>query len=318
MNETTTFNEWLPFDIHPTLPNRVYFKTESATPNFSLSAKIWNDENLKKGLRTEHYNYVNYLDNVSLGDGAKKIKKYIIGNTNELLVRDALMWKMAKEYLNETSPAYKTYLQGTEQDWKVNYLRQTSIDKKFGDNMLVIKFHQLDDYLFIESTDVINKLIDQIVKRFKNPSSTDTLIDIEQTANGKGFRIPYAEVFKEMQRTNNESLKWAFYVLAFEKKLIDPMTQTQLDVLVTATQANDITAGSKRIGFKELIAPLHLDNSLDSTLKLVRNKTFHAEIPETFSYWELETEETYKPLRDLLDYTPKLKTDYSAGFKKTL
>ena len=348
MNATTTFNEWLPFDIHPTLPNRIFFKTESATPNFSLSAKIWNDESLKKGLR-HYYDYTNYLDNASLGDAAKKIRKYIIGSTNELLVRDALMWKMAKEYLNETSPAYKTYLGDTEQDWKVNYLRQTTIEKKLENNILCIKFHQLDDFLFVTSTDIIRRVCQQAIKRFENTANDN--MEIERTDDGNGYKIQYSEVFKEVERTYNESLHWAYHVLAFEKKIIDSKTGIEMDTMVDKQMDAEIKRPLKK--FKEEIpAPSQnqivdfivqwkakalkfinfesvadnasiTDVSLKKLLLQVRNKSFHAEIPdlkesnEAFSYWDLETDEKYRPLRTLLNYTPKIKIDYSVGLKKT-
>ena len=402
LHETTELPDYIPFDIHPALPKRIYFKNEIDYATFSLSSKIWKDETLQRGLRNEHYNYKSFLEKFDLGEDAKKIKKYIIGAMNERIVQDSLLWEMAKYYLNKTSPAYRAFLLGkdSEQNWKVNNLRNTTIETKLGANVLTIKFHQLDDFLLIESTDIIKKAMNQTIKRFKNQLTRTDLeiktqilmtyadnsaitLPIDET---KGFKLPYEEVFKEIQRNFNDALIWAFHILLFEEKLIKPASQNKIEDLVQLSKDNyrakleevdfknfekkrrkaeeqgkiiqfekkviipaeiDRRFGSVRIPFEEIIQhaatlskfknelKLNLSESflnedrenlikegkpiptLKDLLVAVRNKSFHAEIPDAneFSYWELETN---LELCKLLDYKPKMKFDYSAGSKKMM
>ena len=362
----TALPDFLPFDIHPMLPLEAFYKTElekakkktenetvkmknNNTP-FSLikNAALLTNPAYKKGLRNVHYDYSYYREKV-LGAENTKLEHDIIGSINTLCAKDILLWEITKKYLSKTNPAHQTYLVGNDKnkEWRVNYLRKSVIkipfrDIGFGKVDLLIKFHQLDDYLFVESKNFIERALKQTLKRFKHQCATDEGVKNLKTEitnyagkfytekitnDSAGYCVLYSDVRKEMQRTFNESLWWVAFILKWEEKIIKPMRKIQIDQLVTESKNKDTTPGSDRIGFEALLKHQGLtgntdvkENELGKTLQLVRNKTFHTEIPDTteFSYWELEEAEKYLPLRDTLKFEKKPKFDYKLGLKKTL
>jgi|GEM_PF-1449372 len=354
----------LPFDIHPMLPLEVFYAAElsnarklsanesdpklSRNTKFSLTehTKLLKNPKYQKGLRSSHYNFNNYLKTVPEME-TKKIKHEIVGAMNELLVRDILLWEITKNYLRNISSAHQTYLTAKDkkEDWHVNYLRKSAIkipfrEIGFKNTDLLIKFHQLDDYLFVESKNVVQSALKQTLKRFKKQRSTDEAakeLKTEITDNGgkfyttkiendsRGYCVPYSEVFKEMQRVINESLRWVPLILKWEKSIVDKMTQTEIE---RYEQNKSEQNYSLHINFQEIVeqglkikdirealeVPLTDDflknekktdaPTLKDLLVVVRNKTFHTEIPDTndFSYWELEKN---TPLIALLNWQPK-------------
>jgi hypothetical protein len=338
--------DYVPFDIHPRLVLRKFYKKETLVPNFSLSKKMWEKTETRKGLKSEHYEYAPYL--AVLGDQNKTAKKKVIGAMNELQTQDALLWDMAKQYLDATSPAYQTFLQGKGQktDWKVDYLRQSTIEVPFNDMGLgkvtmTIKFHQLDDYLLVESRDVIGLAVNQAIMRFNDVTQSQT-IKWELTKINNQYTIPYEEVFKEIQRVFNDAVYWAQFILAWEKLVVDNMPPqyitffdrlktsktdhdkhinfhevsmcyamstefvAAMDKLNSSTWGkNDIAAFEQEFG--DAFRTLATNEPLMETLVNTRNKAFHADIPADWAFWQRESDVA---LCQLLNYTPKPAFDY--------
>jgi hypothetical protein len=308
-----------PFNIHPALVLRVFYADKIGDPTFSLAKSIWENPNLRRGLKNEYYCYKPYLK--ILGDNHKTVKKYTIGVMNELRTEDTLLWQLAKNYLNITSPAYQTILNWNQknEDWQISNLRNTrflvpyfNVKIKINNTetilnklFLSIKFHQLDDYLLIESKDVIEKGIKQVVMRFNDASKNAEIKKWDVTKDNKGYTIPYEEVFKEIQRVFNDSVYWAKFILDWEKKVInDWHSNDRLNLEQTALGNSTVTPylSFVNIGDKSNIPP-----TLFASLREVRNKAFHADIPEGWAYWQKENDTA---LCQLIGYTPKPLFDY--------
>jgi hypothetical protein len=309
--------------VHPMLVLRKYFKKELSNANhdgmpnnaqFSLSAKIWGDEDLRKGTRDVHYNIQTYLDNYNIGKNAAKIKRKLIGENNELITQDVLLWMMAKKYIKATSPAYQEFITDnkSEGQWEISNLRQTEIQKVFEkvgeyeEITLKIKFHQLDDYLLVESKPVIELAIKQVMMRYrdlqdKNDSKVKNM-NISQTE--KGYCMPYEEVFKEIQRVYNDSVHCAGQLLWWEKSVVEAMTETERNTLGD----NKLLKRKPHINFVEVCAKSGLDDTKKETLKTIRNTAFHGNIPDGWAYLQKEINGT--TFKDLFNYTDKTKKSY--------
>ena len=57
---------------------------------------------------------------------------------------------------------------------------------------------------------------------------------------------------------------------------------------------------------------------LEKLKSKLRNKTFHAEIPDGWAYWQMENDAEYADLRQLLQYQPKMKFDYENRNEKNV
>ena len=328
--------DFVPFDIHPMLVLRKYYKADLANSynettkqyQISLSAKLRDKAPLQQGLRTEHYNFDNYFDAVeTFGDDEKKIKKSVIGAMNDLKTQDILIWRMAQEYLKVVSPAYRNALtwEQKEEDWKVGNLRNSVFKVPFfavnasgndivdsaGQKTIVfylsIKFHQMDDYLLIESNKIIRRAVQQVLMRFGDAQQAQAIHEITVDTEGV-YTVPYQEVFKEIQRVYNDALHWARYILDWERNVVDAMIPEQITQF---EQAKIAKGHSIHINFEDVCSTQNLSADMVEKLKSkLRNKTFHAEIPDGWAYWQMETDAEYADLRQLLQYQPKIKFDY--------
>lgn len=303
--------EHIPFDIHPMLVLRNFYQKElkEHTGKFSLSKKIYTQTSLQVGLRKTHYQYQGYLEGYNTGEESSKVKKKLIGAMNKLLCQDTLLWQMAKDYLKKTSPAYRSFIGNQEDEWKVSNLSQSAISKKmlienYGNIILNIKFHQLDDYLLVESTPTIELAIVQAIKRFEANVLDAEKPQMQISKTNDVYNIAYEEVFKEIQRVFNDAVNWAFYLLDWEQKIVDSMTENDR----TDFENNKITAGNKaHINFTDVCNKAGLAEPLLKKLKDLRNTTFHGSIPEGWTYWEMENDQE---ICNLLGYRKKLKIDY--------
>lgn len=308
-NLNPELSDHIPFDVHPILILRKYYPDELSGGNFSLSRSLFLNKQARKGLRETHYEYEAYLAKYNVGKDAPKVQKKLIGQMNELITQDVLLWKIAKEYIQKTSSAYQSFI-GNGKDfnaWKVSNLRQTEIRKEFAVNgygvvKLNIKFHQLDDYLLVESTPVIALAIKQALMRFENPNSDDTNPTMQVAKVGKNYEVAYDEVFKEIQRVFNDSVRWAFFVLEWEKSVIDSMTNIEK----TTLENNKISKGQKaHINFWEVCQKAGLPD--DKVIRDLRNTAFHGKIPNGWAYWQKEQD---TELCKLIGYQKKVKYDY--------
>lgn len=307
--------DYIPFDIHPILVLRKFYAKEllESDGKFSLSKKVYEKRESQLGLRNTHYQYQGYLEGYNTGEKSSTVKKKLIGAMNELLCQDTLLWQMAKDYLKKTSPAYRSFIGNQEDEWKVSNLSQSAICKKilinnYGEITLNIKFHQLDDYLLVESTPTIELAIIQAIKRFENNQQHTEKPQMQITKTAQGYSIAYEEVFKEIQRVFNDAVHWAFYVLDWEKKIVDSLSDAEIAI----SENNKTQNGAKaHINFTEVCAKTGLTAPLLNKLKDLRNTAFHGSIPAGWTYWEMEKDQD---ICNLIGYQKKNKIDYQNNY----
>ncbi len=307
--------EHIPFDIHPILILRKYFPDELANGKFSLSARIWGDSTLRTGTRKEHYNIAPYLKEFNISTNAPSKKRKLVGEMNELITQDVLLWMIAKKYINKTSAAYRGFITGgnSQDQWNISNLRQTEIQKPFdavgtyGEVILKIKFHQLDDYLLVESKPVIKLALEQVMMRYEYLKREDAEklknMNIKKTEHGN-YVVPYEEVFKEIQRVFNDSVHCAGELLRWEKQIIESMTDAER----LECENRKISEGQKAfINFWEVLQKANYAETEKATLKDIRNTAFHGKIPKGWSYRERIENGTFW---DLFGYVPKPQKNY--------
>ncbi|MBB6004333.1 hypothetical protein [Arcicella rosea] len=177
----------------------------------------------------------------------------------------------------------------------------------YGEITLNIKFHQLDDYLLVESTPTIELAIIQAIKRFENNQQHTEKPQMQITKTALGYSIAYEEVFKEIQRVFNDAVHWAFYMLDWEKKIVDSMSDAEIAILENNKTQNGAKA---HINFTEVCTKAGLKAPLLNKLKDLRNTAFHGSIPAGWTYWEMEEDQD---ICNLIGYQKKLKIDYQSN-----
>ncbi len=296
----------IPFAIHPMLVIRYFYNKDYE----KKIIKIENDENnntysefslgrrfkeghqpLAEKLIQNHYdatNYLQHLENEHVSTNA--IRRKIKGEAENCNTQDLILAKMADHYLTESNDTYKAFLKELSKgaEWQAQSMRKTIVKYEishstYGKVEFSIRFHQLDDYLLVESKEVIKKAIAQVLKRhLELPNSRINNI----TKSSEGYQVPYEEVFKEIQRVYNDALDWANYLLEWERTVIkrkQDWNETYIDFLRVCKEAQ-------------------LDEVKTAFLNNLRKNIFHAKIPTEYAYWELRRSEKYDWLRKLVRF----------------
>ena len=309
-DENLKFNKEIPFDIHPILPIKVYYADQTDLALFSLSQKIRKNPLMTAPLHTSHYAFHRYLAGFVPEPESKKISKKLTGSMDDVLAKDALIWYMAKQYLDKLNPAIKDIVKSQiikGADLKVRNLRQTEIPMKLnipgtGKVFIGLKFHQLDDYLLIESKPVIARAVAQLLLRF---DTTEKKAEVGVVFAKEGYRIPYDEIYKEIQRVFTQSVYWSFFILNWEKGILEKIGEREKTEF---GKKNTGGSGFEHIKFRDVCGLAGLNNSLGTKLVKLRNSAFHAEIPEGWSYQQLEEDDE---ICRILNFTKKVKKDYT-------
>lgn len=317
--ENPILEDFIPFDIHPISVLRKYHKRElmSSSGKLSLSKKLRENPLFAKGLKHENYQWQPYLELFNLDKVDLKRKKKIIGVTNEVNCHDRLLWRIAQKYLKETSQVYRDFItenrrgknsqQAVEHSWAFSNLRNTKIlrefnvdefkvnDKPFKKIYLQVYFHQLDDYLLVESKDVLLLAIKQVIVR-------KTYLEKEQENI-----ISYTEVFNEIQRVYNDSIHCAQQLLNWEKYIVD--SKMTLSERLAYGKKKELEGKRPYISFEKVCQKAGLSEEEKEILSKIRGTAFHANIPDGWTYWQAEKDN--KKFSDLFDFKPKQRTDYT-------
>jgi hypothetical protein len=303
----SSLESWVCFDIHPILPLRVYYKNElqKENGNFSLSQKIRNNPLYTSPLHKDYYSANNYTRLGADWPKSKIRNKKITGKLNALLTEDALLALVAKKYLSTSSPAVQEILKAPDNNLPVSNTRNMPVKMKFAmpdkkNAEVVLKFHQLDDYLLVESKPVIERAVWQVITRY-NDSGKEQLPGIEKTASV--YRIAYDEVFQEIQRVFNQSLHWATYILNWEKEILAGISLAEKERI----GKTKLPGQKEHINFKEVCSMAGIDGNMSRKISGIRNAAMHAEIPANWTYEQMEKDRT---ITDLLHYVPKQKFDF--------
>lgn len=284
----------LPFDVHPILVLKVYYakELEANNDNFSLSSLARENSLFTKGLKELNYNYQNYLH---LFSGTKNDNK-IIGDMNTLKTEDALLWRAAKEYLKKVNVKVQKF---DINNLEVRNYRDTDfpirLNKIDGKEVtIVVPFHQLNDFMFVESRPVLQNIAAQLLRRSLHDEKLRQRLF---PGNEEIIKIPYVELVTEMKRIFHQSLKWA--QLLFEWEAIE------IKKIAEGVKENKVlspTDGFPRFAFKEVCEKAALPNEIAELLTNVRNKAMHSDIPVTWTYEEMQQNDKIK---NLLNFTNK-------------
>lgn len=298
----------IPFAIHPMLVIRHFYKEDYEAKTgkielenndnysqFSLGFKFKNAHKpLAKKLIASHYqtdNYLQYIENE--GVATNTMRRKIKGEAQNCELQDLILAKMADHYLVESNDTYKAFLKelSVGAEWQAQSMRKTIVKqtikhKKYGKIDFSIRFHQLDDYLLVESKEVIEKAIGQVMKRhLERPNSK--IRNVVKTNDG--YQVPYEEVFKEIQRVYNDALEWADYLLEWERNVIKRKQDWSISF----------------VPFLQICEEAQISKEHKEELNTLRKNVFHAKIPSDYAYWELRTSEKYDWLRKLVQYGKK-------------
>ena len=309
IHEKPILSDYIPFALHPMLVLRKFYKNEmnvakdckNTNENNScfILAKKFRADNLvfEKKLPEENYNTENYIqciENEGITESKGKKHKLRVTAYNEK-IQDIIIAKMADKYLSAINPNYTAF--GLyEADWQVKGMRGTFVKQKFQDTVygnitLSIRFHQLDDFLLVESKSVIAKAIHHVLERFEHYSNKQ----MEVTKTEDGYEIPYEEVFKEIQRVHNNSLRWATHLLEWERSVVETNKQN-------AATLSQKPKGKAHLNFKDICDLANIQGTERKFLNELRKNVFHTKIPSEYTYWELAKTEKYVWLRKLLKY----------------
>jgi|GEM_PF-2058743 len=319
------FNQHLPIAIHPMLPVRAYYSAQDIS-KLSLSRSIWKNKEERQPLVDEHYAYEDYLAQYAFVPERKPLRKRVIGQMNELITEDALLWKCAMTYLNNASVVVRDVIKQAlvrgDQAMKVGSLFDATISiplqplevKNQGLRKLLqeefdslkiaaievdLKFKQLDDYLFMESRPQLLKAACQVVRRFVASGKPDEVNVVEENGRKK-YSMPYGVIYQEIQRIQNQAVSWAGTLLANEERVVRAMTTEERDSLGAGHVKDD--SQFAYIGFADVCVKLGLSPSLTTMVRSIRNTTLHADLPMGWTYEEYEKDPV---LFAVLGHVPK-------------
>jgi hypothetical protein len=283
----------LPFEVHPILVLKNYYskKLKENNGNYSISTQVRDNPIFVKGLKEINYNYQNYI---KLFSEPKQDRK-IIGEINTLKTEDALLWSVAKEYIKKVDKKVEKF---DINNLVVKNYRNTvfPIELKEIDGkkvFIIVPFHQLNDFMFVESRPVLQNITAQLLLRCKNDEKLRTTI---LKVNDEKIEIPYIELITEMKKVFHHSLKWAEILFNWEAEIIKNIAVTEKDKKVL-TQKD----GFPRFGFKEVCKMAGLAGDITEVLKKLRNNALHAAIPEYWTYEEMQKDEKLKKLLGFTD-----------------
>ncbi len=301
LGQSHNSNKHIPFDIHPIIPLRMFFNTEGDISKISLSKRtresVWASE-----LYQAHYNYTNYLSTLNQENAI--LKKKIIGEINNILSKDTILWFMAKNYMNRMNPAIRDLVINNgigNQQWQLGNLRQMKIPfpmhiDTLGIVYVELKFHQLDDYLLIESKHMMKRIVKQLFYRYQNPVAEEHVGVILQDGI---YTVQYDEINREMQRVYQQSRLWVMHLLEWERKELEKIGAEEKDRLEKKEQ------GFNHINFGQILAKGSLTDELKVKLRALRNTAFHANIPGDWSYEQLEKDQEICELLKFIKIEPK-------------
>jgi hypothetical protein len=292
-NAATAFpsEHLIPFSIHPSLVIKAFLvkKGEDVT-QIVLSKLIRDNTKLMAALRTDNYDYTTYERYAAEWPTAKQMQRKQVEAYDRTRTHDAIRWLLAGRYFERVSPNLRMAISGSNtpptqvgslRDKKLSIIvsikndkyEDTASDKeekKTKDVSIDLYFHQLDDTLFVESKDLLTRIVGYIYRRRR----------AEQPAFYKAVqddRLPYDEIVKETARLQNEAMIIAKRLLEWEQSVLDQLTD---EALVQHSEGRSL----KRIGFKKVCQLSNLDDKKVQHLLDLRNTVFHLKIPKTHTF----------------------------------
>lgn len=268
----------LPFHIHPYLVLKAFFN-QSGTDltRLSLSKIIRDNMALITPLRTENYDSAAYEQLAEAWPNAKNIRKKITGVRHQCQTRDALLWHIAGQYFQQVSPSVKMSLGDKKTNAmpvRVGSLRKSTLQipvrtKNQGDVSVELFFHQLDDTLFVESKDMLVKIVDYIYCRRRE--APDIYAEVGEN------QLNYGEIVKEMARLQNDAMVIAARLLDWEMSVLNELSEAEIQRWVKGQTL-------KCVGFDSICQIANCPEGYREKLTQLRNHVFHMKVPTDFTY----------------------------------
>jgi hypothetical protein len=271
-------NTHVPYDIHPTLILKVFYKKAfSVDHHLNLSSKVWDDQVLKSKLSRNNYAIENYLnhtgDSQTFKNARKKEIRKVIGAINELKTYDGLLFKIATKY----DPKY-TSVKNMHENEVILY--DSISDKKepiiSGDRVKVtVKYKQLSDILVSMSDETIKRLINWMLNNTDKEKLNNKLIH----ENDGSLTIPFIDLKTEMERIYHHSMSFIEAVFNFEKTVIEA-NLSDVERLVSKEK------GSNRLVFDDILQLSKMDIPIANLMKIknFRDSALHVDIPQDNIY----------------------------------
>lgn len=270
----------IPFSIHPVLIVKAFYpKNANPVNRISLSKIVRDNTALVSALRPSNYDWSAYAALAAQWPEAvrKKVSKKITGASDRATAHDALRWHFASRYFERISPNVRmAFGSDGALPARVDNLRRSTlhipVTTDAGHAVRVeLYFHQLDDTLFVESKNMLTKLVDYLYRRRAE--------DPVRYAEVHDDHLAYGEITKEMARLQNDALVIARHLLDWENRVLEGLTDAAL--LQNATPPGK---GLRRIGFRKVCQVAQLSDSDANTLSNLRNHVFHMKVPTQYTY----------------------------------
>jgi hypothetical protein len=258
-----------------------------AAPDFGISKRIRDNKLFTGPLHIEHYNFQPYVDvlktieSEKLEKGSHRTEKIkgtisrIIGKNKEQLTEDGLLLKIALAYLSDSqadiAASFKEKV--NMQNFKVGNLRKLDIQMPIlleGNKkaVLELKFHQLDDYLIMESKEQLQKAARHLLLRLQQDNKPLPPADEE-----KKYHFPYIDVLTEINTVYQNALAVADGILYWERGII------------ANANKESVLPENKYISFEEVCIWAGLTEDETKVIRsALRNHAFHSTIPVDWTY----------------------------------
>jgi hypothetical protein len=266
----------IPFSVHPALVIKAFLEEkDAAVAQISQSKLIRDNTNLMAALRAANYDYTTYTQYAAEWPKAKQVQRKQVGAYDRTRTHDAIRWLLAGRYFERTSSNLRMAITGENTPpTQVGSLRRNTLNIPITTAsgravQIELYFHQLDDTLFVESKDLLTRIVDYIYRRRdEQPVSYQAVHD---------DRLPYGEVVKEMARLQNDALTIAESLLKWERSVLDNLTDA---ALVQHSEGKSL----KRISFKKIGELARITGDQEENLRNLRNTVFHLKVPEKFTF----------------------------------
>jgi hypothetical protein len=300
----------LPFDIHPNLVLKYFYKEEYAAGFFkynSLYKQLHTPENIK-GLYEAHYDirkictYYEQAAEIVPEPGQKNeavlVLKKIKGEINTCFHEDILLWFIAKEYLqnniytSERARDIQKCLLTAGEEITVKNLHTGLVKLPVSKNgqpdyFISLRMHQLDDLLFQSNVQKLHDAVTHFIKR-----QVEEKLPCEEPMNSDKA-ISFDLVIREIQKVRRDGqvlcghlLNWETLVINDYCKQRDSETPAQKQALLI----NEIgeMKGLPHLKFNKVIEMAkelgYLDEIVEVQINDTRNQLLHSNIPVNGSF----------------------------------
>ena len=313
---------------------------EEKGKGFSLTSRLWKNKNHIDALYNKHYLYEPYLNMLPESDEKKKRRKKVIGAYNRLISDDIVLFELALKYLNKVRDAEHQAIKAGKDSISLQIDQALRTGLREGQNFrklevvfkpldtsvfrIRMKMHQLDNYL-MHPMDKLEKAGRHLLRRWeleKDPDKKNNYqVKYDPAGKAPHHELLIDEINKEVKRISEVGINVARHILAWEYEVLkasygkgaleaylDSKEKNRIDFrgVIQAVQAQGSAVEiCKRCGVNSTDTNDHevqAEPDKGFCIICVRNKTFHQEIPDQWTYMDIEKDGA---LYRLIGYVPR-------------